>query len=62
MAEQTALLDKSGAALDDLLLQKCAKLQQEQTLLAERQGILASVRPSTILEREKLKLQRARLS
>ena len=61
-AEQTALVAKSGVALENALLQKRAKLKEVQAALAEHQGVFASIRPSAIIEREKLKLRQVRLS
>lgn len=59
--EQTALLAKSGAALDNALMQKRAELKGVQAALAKHQGIFASIRPSAIIEREKFKLRQTRL-
>ena len=58
---QSDLLTTSEGVLDRTLRDKCLELEKVRRTLAVRQSIFASIRPSAIIEREKLKLRRARL-
>lgn len=60
-AWQGDLLTTSESVLYVTLRDKRLELEDVRKTLAERQGIFASIRPSAIIEREKLKLRRARL-
>lgn len=61
-ASQSELLAKTGSALTAALQEKREELAAVEVQLDQRQGVFASVRPTAIIAREKLKLRRARLS
>lgn len=61
-ANKSDLLNASQEAVLAALRQKRIKLKDVEAILATQGGLLANIRPSKIIERERLKLQQVRLA